>query len=59
MFRVNPEVFFGCFRQASSEKQVGIKAWKEEAGELPVGFNRGPWFGKLHAGEEGMTLHFF
>ncbi len=38
--------------------KLGIKAWKEEAGEVPVGFNRGPWFGKLHAGEEGMTLHF-
>lgn len=38
--------------------KMGIKAWKEEAGEVPVGFNRGPWFGKLHAGEDGMTLHF-
>lgn len=39
-------------------EKLGIKAWKEEAGEVPVGFNRGPWFGKLHAGEDGMTLHF-
>lgn len=38
--------------------KLGIKAWKEEAGEVPVGFNRGAWFGKLHAGEDGMTLHF-
>lgn len=29
----------------------------DEAGEFPVGFNRGPWFGKL-LGEEGMNLHF-
>jgi hypothetical protein len=29
----------------------------DEAGELPVGFNRGPWFGKL-LGENGMSLHF-
>lgn len=38
--------------------RMGINCWKEEAGELPVGFNRGHWIGKLHAGEEGMTLHF-
>lgn len=30
----------------------------EEAGELPVGFNRGPWFGKLLSHDHGMTLHF-
>ena len=24
----------------------GIEAHLEEAGELPVGFNRGPWFGR-------------
>lgn len=36
----------------------GIKAHLEEAGEVPVGFNRGPWWGKLHAGSEGMDLHF-
>lgn len=35
----------------------GIKAQKEEAGQLPVGFNRGPWFGTLLA-ENGMNLHF-
>ena len=29
----------------------------DEAGTLPVGFNRGPWFGKLLA-ENGMDLHF-
>ncbi len=28
-------------------KQWGLKAWKEEVGEVPVGFNRGPWFGKM------------
>ncbi len=38
--------------------KMGIKAWKEEAGEVPVGFNRGPWSGQLHAGADGMTLHF-
>jgi len=28
-------------------KQWGLKAWKEEVGTMPVGFNRGPWFGKM------------
>jgi len=28
-------------------KQFGLEATLEEAGELPVGFNRGPWFGKM------------
>lgn len=36
----------------------GIKAWKEEAGEVPVGFNRGPWFGRLIGADEAMNLHF-
>lgn len=36
----------------------GISAHLEEAGELPVGFNRGPWWGRLHAGGDGMELHF-
>lgn len=36
----------------------GIKAWTEEAGVVPVGFNRGPWFGRLIGGDEAMNLHF-
>jgi carboxypeptidase Q len=28
-------------------KQFGIDAALEEVGEVPVGFNRGPWFGKM------------
>ncbi len=28
-------------------KQFGLDARLEEVGELPVGFNRGPWFGKM------------
>jgi len=28
-------------------KQFGIEAQLEEVGEVPVGFNRGPWFGKM------------
>ena len=39
-------------------KRWGIEAHLEEAGELPVGFNRGPWFGRLIGGDEPMNLHF-
>jgi cyclophilin family peptidyl-prolyl cis-trans isomerase len=28
-------------------KQFGLSAELEEVGEVPVGFNRGPWFGKM------------
>ena len=28
-------------------RQFGLAAELEEVGELPVGFNRGPWFGKM------------
>lgn len=35
----------------------GLEVWKQEVGELPVGFNRGPWSGRMLGGE-GMTLHF-
>ncbi len=37
--------------------QWGMEVVMDEVGELPVGFNRGPWFGKLLS-ENGMTLHF-
>ena len=39
-------------------KKWGIEAHLEEAGELPVGFNRGPWFGRLIGGDQPMNLHF-
>lgn len=38
-------------------KKWGLDASLEYAGELPVGFNRGPWFGRMLGGN-GMTLHF-
>jgi hypothetical protein len=38
-------------------KEWGMQVQMDEAGTLPVGFNRGPWFGKLLA-ENGMDLHF-
>lgn len=37
-------------------KKWGLEAEKVKVGELPVGFNRGPWFGKMINGEE--ALHF-
>lgn len=42
---------------ASMFESWGLEVWKQEVGELPVGFNRGPWFGRMLGGE-GMTLHF-
>ncbi|MDO4496570.1 MAG: M20/M25/M40 family metallo-hydrolase [Bacteroidales bacterium] len=38
-------------------KKMGIEAHLEEGGELPVGFDRGPWFGKA-MGAVNEELHF-
>ncbi len=38
-------------------REWGMQVKFDEVGELPVGFNRGPWFGRM-LGEEGMQLHF-
>ena len=35
----------------------GMEVVLDEVGELPVGFNRGPWFGRMLS-DEGMDLHF-
>ena len=35
----------------------GLEVEIQEVGEIPVGFNRGPWFGKM-LDYDGMTLHF-
>ena len=35
----------------------GMEVEIQEVGEIPVGFNRGPWFGKM-LDDDGMTLHF-
>jgi hypothetical protein len=35
----------------------GLRAWKEDVGAMPVGFNRGPWFGKMTKPRE-MALFF-
>ncbi|MDH6303617.1 carboxypeptidase Q [Parabacteroides sp. PF5-5] len=38
-------------------KSWGLDVKLEEAGSVPVGFNRGPWFGRM-LNDNGMTLHF-
>ena len=45
------------FWVASVLKKWGLEVELQEVGELPVGFNRGPWFGKM-LDNDGMTLHF-
>jgi hypothetical protein len=35
----------------------GLEVWMQEAGELPIGFNRGPWSGRMIA-DEVMQLRF-
>ena len=42
---------------ASKFEEWGLEVWMQECGEVPVGFNRGPWFGRMLGGD-GMTLHF-
>ena len=42
---------------ASKFREWGLQVEMDQAGEVPVGFNRGPWFGRL-LGEQGMILHF-
>jgi len=38
-------------------REWGLEVLMDDVGELPVGFNRGPWFGRMLA-VEGMDLHF-
>ena len=42
---------------ASEFKKWGMDVIMDEAGSVPVGFDRGPWFGRLLS-EKGMDLHF-
>jgi len=46
-----------AFWAASKFKEWGMEVEMDEAGTLPVGFNRGPWFGRMLGGD-GMQLHF-
>ena len=41
-----------CFRS------WGLEVEMHEAGTMHVGFNRGPWFGRMIGGEQAMNLHF-
>lgn len=47
---------------ASEFRKWGLEVSIEEAGEMPVGFSRGPWFGKIYGATlpdgEGTNLHF-
>ena len=42
---------------ASEFRKWGMEVIMDEAGTVPVGFNRGPWFGRMLS-ENGMVLHF-
>ncbi len=42
---------------ASQFKSWGLEVMVQEVGEIKVGFNRGPWYGRMLS-EDGMTLHF-
>jgi hypothetical protein len=42
---------------AKSFKEWGMEVILDEVGTMPVGFNRGPWFGRM-LGDNGMILHF-
>jgi len=42
---------------ASEFRKWGMEVIMDEAGSVPVGFNRGPWFGRLLS-DNGMILHF-
>ena len=42
---------------ASEFRKWGLEVIMDEAGTVPVGFNRGPWFGRMLS-DDGMILHF-
>lgn len=42
---------------AGKFEEWGMEVIMDEVGEMPVGFNRGPWFGRMLS-DEGMHLHF-
>ncbi|MCU0460792.1 MAG: M20/M25/M40 family metallo-hydrolase [Bacteroidales bacterium] len=42
---------------ASEFKKWGMEVILDQAGTLPVGFDRGPWFGRMLS-DNGMILHF-
>lgn len=42
---------------ADQFRKWGMEVIMDEVGQLPVGFNRGPWFGRMLS-DNGMVLHF-
>ncbi len=46
-----------CLWAKAEMESWGMEVILDEAGELNVGFNRGPWFGRMLS-DNGMTLHF-
>jgi len=42
---------------ASKFREWGMEVIMDESGTLPLGFNRGPWFGRMLS-DNGMILHF-
>lgn len=42
---------------ATQFREWGLEVYVEEVGEVSVGFNRGPWFGRMLS-DDGMILHF-
>jgi hypothetical protein len=42
---------------ASEFRKWGMEVIMDEAGSVPVGFDRGPWFGRMLS-DNGMVLHF-
>jgi carboxypeptidase Q len=49
--------YSACVWAVNTMRSWGMMAELQEAGEIPVGFNRGPWFGKMISPEE-ITLDF-
>jgi len=44
--------YSACVWAVNTMRSWGMMAEMQEAGELPVGFNRGPWFGKMVSPKE-------
>ncbi len=49
--------YSACVWAVNTMKSWGMRAEMQEAGEMAVGFNRGPWFGKMTSPKE-MTIDF-
>jgi carboxypeptidase Q len=49
--------YSACTWAVNTMKSWGMMAEMQEAGEMPVGFNRGPWFGRMISPKE-TTLDF-